>query len=51
LVAADPLFNSRRALLIAQAAQYRLPAIYEFRQFVVEGGLMSYGTVLVDAYS
>jgi putative ABC transport system substrate-binding protein len=51
LVTADPLFNSRRAFLIAQAAQYRLPAIYEFRQFVVEGGLMSYGTVLADAYS
>jgi len=51
LVTADPLFNSRRAFLIAQAAQYRLPAIYEFRQFVVEGGLMSYGTVLVDAFS
>jgi putative ABC transport system substrate-binding protein len=51
LVTADPQFNSRRALLIAQAAQYRLPAIYEFRQFVAEGGLMSYGTVLADAYS
>jgi putative ABC transport system substrate-binding protein len=51
LVTADPVFNSHRALLIAQAAQYRLPAIYEFRQFVVEGGMMSYGTVLADAYS
>jgi hypothetical protein len=37
LVTADPQFNIRRALLIAQAAQYRLPAIYEFRQYVVEG--------------
>src|SRR6516165_1832528 len=51
LVTAGPQFNMRRALLIAQAAQYRLPAIYEFRQFVVEGGLMSYGTVLADAFS
>jgi putative tryptophan/tyrosine transport system substrate-binding protein len=51
LVTADPVFNGHRALLIAQAAQYRLPAIYEFRQFVVEGGMMSYGTVLADAYS
>jgi putative ABC transport system substrate-binding protein len=50
LVAAAPFFNSHRALLIAQAAQHRLPAIYEFRQFAVEGGLMSYGTVLADAY-
>ena len=37
LVTADPQFNIRRALLIAQAAQHRLPAIYEFRQYVVEG--------------
>ena len=51
LVTADPQFNIRRVLLIAQAAQYRLPAIYEFRQYVVEGGLMSYGTVLADAFS
>jgi putative ABC transport system substrate-binding protein len=51
LVTADPVFNSQRALLIAQAAQYRLPAIYEFPQFVAEGGMMSYGTVLTDAYS
>jgi putative tryptophan/tyrosine transport system substrate-binding protein len=51
LVTADPVFNSHRALLIAQAAQYRLPAIYEFPSFVAEGGMMSYGTVLTDAYS
>ena len=51
LVGADPYFNSRRAHLIALAAQHRLPAIYEWRQFAVEGGLMSYGTVLTDAYS
>jgi ABC-type uncharacterized transport system substrate-binding protein len=34
----------------ALAAQHRLPAIYEWRQFALEGGLMSYGTVLTDAY-
>jgi putative ABC transport system substrate-binding protein len=50
LVAADPYFYSQRAQLIALAAQHRLPAIYEWRQFAVEGGLMSYGTVLTDAY-
>jgi putative ABC transport system substrate-binding protein len=50
LVGADAFFNSRRAHLIALAAQYRLPAIYEWRDFTVEGGLMSYGTVLTDAY-
>jgi putative ABC transport system substrate-binding protein len=51
LVGADPFFNSRRAHLIALAAQHRLPSIYEWRQFAVDGGLMSYGTVLTDAYS
>jgi putative ABC transport system substrate-binding protein len=51
LVGADPFFNSRRAHLMALAAQHRLPAIYEWRQFAVEGGLMSYGTVLTDAYA
>ena len=51
LVGADPFFNSRRSELMALAAQYRLPAIYEWRQFVVDGGLMSYGTVLTDAYA
>ena len=50
LVGSDPFFNSRRARLIALAAQHRLPAIYEWRDFAVEGGLMSYGTVLTDAY-
>ncbi len=50
LVGADPFFNSRRAHLIALTAQHRLPAIYEWRDMAVEGGLMSYGTVLADAY-
>jgi putative ABC transport system substrate-binding protein len=51
LVGADPFFNSRRVHLMALAAQHRLPAIYEWRQFAVDGGLMSYGTVLTDAYA
>ncbi len=50
LVGSDPFFNSHRVRLIALAAQHRLPAIYEWRDFAVEGGLMSYGTVLTDAY-
>jgi putative ABC transport system substrate-binding protein len=51
LVGANPFFFSRRTRLIALAAQYRLPAIYEWREFALDGGLMSYGTVLTDAYS
>jgi len=50
LVSADPYFNTRRARLIALAARYRLPAIYEFREFAAAGGLMSYGSNLANAY-
>jgi putative ABC transport system substrate-binding protein len=32
------------------AAQYRLPAVYPFRYYVAEGGLISYGIDLVDMY-
>ena len=43
-------FNSRREQLVALAARHKLPAIYEFREFVMAGGLMSYGTHLADMY-
>jgi len=50
LVGADPYFNSQRSLVIAPATQLHLPAIYEWREFVEAGGLMSYGTSLTEAY-
>jgi len=50
LVGADPYFNSQRPLVIDPAAQLRLPAIYEWREYVEAGGLMSYGTSLTEAY-
>jgi putative ABC transport system substrate-binding protein len=50
LVGADPFFNSRRERLIELAARHAVPAVYEFRDFPAAGGLMSYGTNLVDAY-
>jgi len=50
LVGADLYFTSRRALVIDPAIQLRLPAIYEWRQFAEAGGLMSYGTVLAEAF-
>jgi ABC-type uncharacterized transport system substrate-binding protein len=50
LVASDPYFDSRRGRIIAFAAQNRLPAIYQFREYAVEGGLISYGPSITDAY-
>jgi putative tryptophan/tyrosine transport system substrate-binding protein len=51
LVGADPYFNSRRGLIVALAARYAIPAIYEFRDYAEAGGLISYGTSLVEAYN
>jgi putative tryptophan/tyrosine transport system substrate-binding protein len=50
LVAADTFFNTRREQIVALAEQYAIPAIYEFREFPLAGGLMSYGTSLAIAY-
>ena len=38
LVTADPFFDTRRDRIIALAAQFRLPAIYQFRDYAVAGG-------------
>ena len=50
LVAHDPIFLSRRDQFVALAARHAVPAIFEFREFVVAGGLTSYGIDLPDAY-
>ncbi len=50
IVCADPYFTSHRKKLIALAAKYRLPAAYPWREYVEEGGLMSFGPNLCDAY-
>jgi len=43
ITGADPFIFSNRALVMNLAERYQLPAIYQFRLFTAEGGLMSYG--------
>jgi putative ABC transport system substrate-binding protein len=50
LVAGDPFFDTRRDNIIAFAAQQKLPALYQFREYAVDGGLMSYGVSFPEAY-
>jgi len=50
LVTADPYFNVRRQRIVDFAGRQHLPAIYQFREFAVDGGLMSYGIDLPDVY-
>ena len=50
LVAGDVFFWSRREQIIALAARRAMPAVYQMRDFVVLGGLASYGTSLTDVY-
>ncbi len=50
LVAHDPFLFSRREQLVTLTAHHAIPAMYEFREFVLAGGLMSYGSKLTDNY-
>jgi putative ABC transport system substrate-binding protein len=50
VVAPDPFLDSRPDRVIALAARDAIPAIYQWREFVVAGGLISYGTSLADAH-
>jgi ABC-type uncharacterized transport system substrate-binding protein len=50
VVTADPLFNNHRALVLSLAASYSFPAIYQWREFAADGGLMSYGPSITEAY-
>jgi putative ABC transport system substrate-binding protein len=49
-VGGDPFVTSRRQQIVALAARDAIPVMYSNRDFVVEGGLMSYGNDVSDAY-
>jgi putative ABC transport system substrate-binding protein len=49
-VNADPLFTTRRDQLVALAARHAMPAIYDRREFVALGGLISYGANQIEEY-
>jgi len=50
IVGADAFFTGKRKLLVAQAKQNGVAAIYAWREYVEAGGLMSYGPSLTNAY-
>jgi putative tryptophan/tyrosine transport system substrate-binding protein len=50
VIGADALFNSRGEQLAELTIRHRVPAIYQFREFVSTGGLMAYGSTVLDTY-
>jgi ABC-type uncharacterized transport system substrate-binding protein len=50
IVFANLVTNAHRRMIIERAARHRLPAIYDFRYFVAEGGLVSYGHDPAELY-
>jgi putative ABC transport system substrate-binding protein len=50
LVTASPFFDTRSNRIIAFAARQGMPAIYQFREFALAGGLIVYGVSFADGY-
>ena len=50
LVGTGELFNKRREQLVALAARHAVPAFYQYREFPIAGGLISYGASITDSY-
>ena len=50
VIGTDTFFNSKSALLAELASRHKMPAIYQYREFVAAGGLMSYAGSITDAY-
>jgi putative ABC transport system substrate-binding protein len=50
VIGPDALFTGRSAQLAALALRHAVPTVYQFQDFAVAGGLISYGTSLTDSY-
>jgi putative ABC transport system substrate-binding protein len=50
VVSVDTFLNNSRGQIVGLAARHAVPAVYGVRDFVTAGGLMSYGTDLIDVY-
>jgi ABC-type uncharacterized transport system substrate-binding protein len=50
VVAGEPFFDSQRDRLVALSSRHAVAACYAWREYVVAGGLMSYGTSLIESY-
>jgi putative tryptophan/tyrosine transport system substrate-binding protein len=50
LVCADPFFDTRADRIVGFATQHRMPGVYQFREYALRGGLMSYGISLAEGY-
>ena len=50
VVSGEPYFDSQRERLVALSARHAIAAVYAWREYVLAGGLMSYGTDLPDSY-
>jgi putative ABC transport system substrate-binding protein len=50
VIGSDAFFNNRSELLAALALRHAVPAIFQFREFVAAGGLMSYSGSITDDY-
>jgi putative ABC transport system substrate-binding protein len=51
VVGTDPIFAAFRGQVIALAARYKIPTIYNIREYCESGGLMSYGASIVNTWS